>query len=232
MNKIINIIFVFFIVACEPTDEVKFEVSQPDNVKPLNEFNTNIQGQYINYGNPEKILTINDRTMIKEQTYYFTILRSDIEIDSNVSIDINNDNELINYLKSKNGSATIKDDTIHFVEKYSDTIFTISRDNVLKKFKGSHYLNYRLSDDYWRVQKMSVNKDTLLLGEITPSDTLLKYDYTQKIEDISKTDSGVAENISKDYILNPTKKEFKKLVRSDVFDLTGRYIRKKAVTNN
>jgi hypothetical protein len=65
---------------------------------------------------------------------------------------------------------------------------------------------------------MKFHGDTLLYGEITPSDTLLKYDYT-------KIDSSITKSKAKAYILNPNKKELRKLMRSNAFKFTEKYIK-------
>ena len=132
---------------------------------------------------------------------------------------------MIKYLNSTGGIATIENDTIVYFEKYTDTLFSISKDNILKKSKGSYYLNFKISDIYWRVKKLNLKKDTLLIGEITTGDTLLRFDYARKIEEVSaRTDSGAITK-PREYILTPSKREFKKLVRSDAFETTEKYIK-------
>jgi hypothetical protein len=222
---------------------VKFEQSQPVSEKALSNFGRNIQGRYINSVNPLEELVIERKLIRTSNVLDFSLLRSELEIDSSENIDVNNDLELIKYLNAGGGTTAIKNDSIFYRQTLLDTLFLINNDQVLKKFAKNYFLNYHQTDNYWIVKKIEINNDTLLIGEIVPSDTLLRFDFAKKnerliegdITDIAqdsvviKKDNNVIEEERKkdyDYILNPNKKDLRAMIKSNSFDDIKKYIRK------
>jgi len=222
------LVLIFGVISCEPTDAVKFESPQPESTKARSEFRTKIQGQYVNFSNPDKVLTIHNHLITTKTNIRFSCQRSEIELDSNVIFDLNNDEELIQYLNQDGGTTSIINDSIFYLQHALDTLFAIDKDHILKKYKSSYFLNYKYADNYWRVKKLTINKDTLLIGEITPGDTLLSFDYVEKEVEYVKSDSALVEIESEKYILSPSKKEFKKLLRSEAFETTEKYIKQRS----
>lgn len=104
-----------------------------------------------------------------------------------------------------------------------DTIFQISENGVLKKFKGSSFLNFKKDESFWNVRQLNLIKDTLLIGQISPSDTLLRFDFASKTEDFDESDSTT----TTEYLINPSKREFKKLMKSNSFDKCECYYKKR-----
>jgi hypothetical protein len=244
MKKLIYlIILICALSACKSTDMVKFEQSQPVSEKALSNFGRSIQGEYINSANPLEELVIESKLIRTSNVLDFSCLRSELKIDSSENIDINNDQELIKYLNVEGGITTIKNDSIFYRQIIVDTLFLINKDQILKRFAGNYFLNYHQSDNYWIVKKIEINNDTLLIGEIVPSDTLLRFDFVKKNERIiednitdNEQDSVVIEkdsNITKeerqavyDYILNPNKKDLRAMMKSNSFNDIKRYVRK------
>ena len=219
MKKLILLsTIVFLLFSCTPENRVKFEEPQPASIKAKNEFPSKIQATYFKYGNPNKTLIIKQKFIITNLLLQFRVSRSGITIDTNANIDINNDSILINYMAKHGVSATIENDTISYNQIIHDTIFSLDSKNILKSYKRNYFLNYQFSDNYWRVKKLRVRGDTLYFGEILPNDTLLHYDY-------ACIDSNISEKQAKEYILSPSKHEFKKLMRSKVFSTTEKYIK-------
>jgi hypothetical protein len=121
------------------------------------------------------------------------------------------------------GGIEINGDTINASQTYIDTIFQISENQILKKFKGSYFLNFKENENFWNVSRLDINKDILLIGQITPSDTLLRFDFVVKNEEFNKSDSTT----TTEYSINPSKKEFKKLMKSNSFKESECYFKKK-----
>jgi hypothetical protein len=220
-KTICTIVVISTILSCK-SDTVKFEQPQPESEKALSSFNLNIQGVYINLENPSDELFIESKIIRSQNVLSFSCLKSDLEIDSTENVDITNDQEIIDYLTSEGGNATIRNDSIFYKLVIVDTLFHISDDQILKRFARNYFLNYWLSDNYWKVQKIEMIHDTLLIGEITPSDTLLFYDFAKKQDRIINEDSVVVH----DYILNPNKKDMRMMLRSKSFDKVEKFIRK------
>ena len=219
MKKLILLSTVALLLfSCTPEDRVKFEEPQPSSIKEKNEFPSKIQATYVKYGNPNKTLIIKPKCIITNLLLQFNVSRSGVTIDTNANIDINNDSILISYMAKQGFSATIENDTISYNQIIHDTIFSLSSKNILKYYKRNYFLNYQFSDNYWRVKKLRVRGDTLYFGEILPNDTLLHFDYVS-------IDSNISKEQAKEYILSPSKHEFKKLMRSKAFSTTEKFIK-------
>jgi hypothetical protein len=198
---------------------VKFETSQPENVTPKKAFKKNVQATYTNCYNTNEQLVITDKLIFNTQIIKIKTHRNDFEFDSTVVIDVQNNTQLIEMLEQNGWSVTVTGDTVLSSIQVNDTVFKISQSNVLKRLKGSYFLNYKKAESNWDVKRMDFKKDTLFVGEITPSDTLLQYDFISKIEELDETDSTK----TIEYIANPSKREFKKLLKPNSFRKTKCY---------
>ena len=101
---------------------------------------------------------------------------------------------------------TIKGDTIIRHADWTDTMFSTSADNVLKKFKGYYFLNNRFRDTAWEVKKLSLQSGTLTVGSISDKNDI------QKLREITET---TADTTSKHFTLK--RKEFKRFVKQEGF---------------
>ena len=215
---------------CVNTNEVKFMTPQPDNTDAINSFKNKIQGEYISLQNPEKILTVSDKLIITNQTmsfsYLISDLRSELENDQSLNFDINNDQQIIDYFKdhfkSNEDSIKIINDSIFCFFLLIDTLFD-TENQILKKFKSSYYLNYEMDDAYWSVKKLYLKRDTLYLGEIYPGDTLLRFNFVEKLADSTVNDSAVKYYNSDYYLMLPSKRQFKKTTKSGIFETNEKY---------
>ena len=75
-------------------------------------------------------------------------------------------------------------------------------------------MNFKEDENYWIVGRLSLSKDTLRFGLIPPSDTLLRFDFVVKNVEFDKSDSTT----TTEYTMNPSKKEFKQLIKSNSFE--------------
>jgi len=215
---IISLAIMFALYSCEPDNRVKFETPQPESVKEIDHFRLLRRGVYVNYKSPKKKIEIKKDIITTSTLFQFTVDRNTVEISKLSDVDRQNDSSLIAYFEKLGGDVKIEGDDIHYSQTLVDTIFLINETHILKHYKRSYYLNFRANDSLWTVYRMKFHGDTLLYGEITPSDTLLKYDYT-------KIDSSMTKSKAKAYILNPDKKELRKLMRSNAFKFTEKYIK-------
>jgi len=204
--------------SCSDADRVKFEEPQPLNVNIRKSFGFEIQGMYKKFSNPNKTMVIHKDYISTSLKIEIATKRFDLKLDSNIHIDLKNDSAIINYFKKNGIEVKITNDTLYYTMDIKDTIFNISSKNVLKKYKRNYFLNYQFADKYWRVKKLKKRGDTVYFGEITPTDTLLTYDY-------ASIDTNIAKERAREYILSPSKREFKKLMRSKAFTTTEKYIK-------
>jgi hypothetical protein len=212
MKKTLYILLMIFLMSCGDYEYVRFEKPQPDGVKRSVSFNKKVKGEYVNCSNSDDKLIISVKLILNSRTIKLKSHRNDLELDSTIFVNRNNDNELKKLF-----------DTINASQTYIDTIFQISENQILKKFKGSYFLNFKENENFWNVSRLDINKDILLIGQITPSDTLLRFDFVVKNEEFNKSDSTT----TTEYSINPSKKEFKKLMKSNSFKESECYFKKK-----
>lgn len=221
MKHLIYSIFAILLISCD-SEVVTFKTPQPEHAKPSNGFNRKIRGEYVNCTDSDDQLTISNSTISNKNTFRIRAHRNEIELDSNYSVDINNNTEVKQFFKKEGISVEFNGDTISVFAQGIDTIFQISEAHILKKFKGRYFLNTQgFSENSWNVKQLEIHKDTLVIGEITPSDTLLNFNFVKKTIEESKTSTHT------EYTINPNKREFKKLLKPNTFKASKCYCKKK-----
>jgi len=98
------------------------------------------------------------------------------------------------------------------------TVHKLSEFFILKKWKGSYFINIRKPNDmYWTVVFITTDKDKkMAIGMLSFSDNNLdKIDALGKITsvEIIKDEDGNVKN----YIIKPTKRELKKIIKNSSF---------------
>ena len=95
-----------------------------------------------------------------------------------------------------------------------DTLFSISEKHVLRNLNRVHFLNKKQIDSIWYVQTLDIHKDSLFfnyfnIDKLTENDALL-----------DSLDNG-------NHLLNPAKRELRKLLKSSVNTKSKTYIKAK-----
>jgi hypothetical protein len=225
MKKLLTILIVLFTtLGCGGDIQyVRFESPQPENVKSKKSFQKKVRSTYTNCYDPNDHLVITDKLVFTSQLWKLSYHRNDFDIDSSKVIDIQNDSQIIEALEKEGLSVLIIGDTVYSSILLTDTLFHISEGQVLRKLKGSYFLNTKIDESFWEVQRMDLKKDSLFIGIITPSDTLLRFDFITKSEEIQEEDSvKIVE-----YLIKPSKKQFKKLLKPSSFEKTQCYCKNK-----
>jgi len=191
-------ILLLFIVSC--ISPVTFNEPQPKGGKDLSEFPAKLIGKYQSSDNVSYLL-IGKNIILRNYDYD---LKAHIkEMDSTYKL---SGDTLIN-IETKEKYITKKvGDTIIYHVNLTDTLFRLSDNNVLRKFKGYYFLNTFEGKENWTVEKLDLTKGKLTLGQI------------RSTEDITKLNEIVES--PKDTIsthFNLTKKQFRKFVKSNSF---------------
>ena len=100
----------------------------------------------------------------------------------------------------------VSGDTIKLHVRQADTLFLLSDSNVLKKFKGYYFLNYRADKNTWWVQKLSLTKGVLTIGNITDSAAI---SHLKQLTESPQDTTSLP--------FSPTKKQFKRFLQSKGF---------------
>ena len=224
MRTKIYILVIFLLTACGGDYEyVRFQTAQPNDEKAQKSFNRKIKGEYLSCSNKNKKIVIEDKLILNYITFEFISHRNDLDFDSINTIDRTNNEALQKFFKEQNWNIEIEGDTVKGSVIAIDTLFQISDRQVLKKFKGSYFLNTKDDENYWKVHRLDLTKDSLFIGHITPSDSLLRYDFVVKNEKLDVLDSSK----TIEYVISPSRKEFKELMKPNSFEKKECYCKKK-----
>jgi len=204
--KLITFLILIGFTSCGP--QVTFDKPQPDGVKNLSKFPKRIQGKFIRLSD-NKQLEITNNTII--ETSDFELKENINQLDSNLKIigdsvlDLNtNHKEKINLIG----------DSILIRFHYTDTIFTIDSNNIVRKFKGYYFLN-RIDEFGWDVEKMDFKNGQLRISRI---------DSKEDIENLVALSDSKQDTVT-NFHIKITKKQFKKYIRNDGFNDTETYLK-------
>ena len=217
---------IIFLVSCSDYDQVSFLAPQPASSEPLLKFNKKICGVFKDCNDADNRLYISTKYIIQKEIDKKTLHRNHMEIDSlEEGLEIT-DNYLNDFYSKKGYLVYIIDDSIFLNHETCDTIFQFSERQVLKHYKQQYYMSTLKDDKSWSVYRLYVNQDTLWFGAISPTDTLLNFDFVEKEVSFEEEDSSSTTN----YKLSPkSKKEFNNLLKTNSFNDFGCFCRDKSI---
>lgn len=197
------IVTLFF--SCETP--VKFETPQPQGKKDIKDIPKQLHGMYLSVSD-NFYLTINERAIVKWMDIEYIEHKDSLTIEIDSTKFLNKPDKSLEIKESKvNLLLDFKGDSVVSHYSYRDTIFEISDTEILRKFKGNYFLNYRINEESWKLQKLTLNKNTLLFSSIKlPEDIALIEQFTE-VQEIKSENGDIIE-----YKLKPSKKELKKLL--------------------
>jgi hypothetical protein len=220
----LSIFISILLTACEKrgSDLLLFEGPQPLNGNDLKEFSSSIQGKYIK-GEDSSFLIIDKNKIIEISSYKWMYSKN--QFDSTDGVNIHDDKSIIDYFKKQGFQASIIGDSISTTFTANDTLFLLSDKSKLRKFKGNYFLNTEVYDGAWEVCRLELLKDKQLqLSYMYPEDST-EVDKMEKITAVSIINKD-SESYEQKYKINPSKKEFKRLVKEEDF-ISGARIYKK-----
>lgn len=197
LKNIITFCTLIILSSCGPI--VTFDEPQPTDTDNLSKFPKRIQGQFQSLRD-NSVLNLNDKTITR--TYDFEVKVHINQLDSTYRL---SGDTVINI--QDNDSKVMRREGDSLIEHIfsSDTLFEITDDGVLKKYKGYFFLNTNYGKE-WGVQKLSFQRGQLTISSIsTKEDIELLKEISESITD------------SLPYQFKPTKNQFKKFVKADGF---------------
>lgn len=195
--------------SCEPP--VTFTEPQPTNTKNLNKFPGRIQGNYLSLADNSN-LVINRNSIQRVYDYNYKIHSN--EIDSNTILV---GDTVIDPVTSEKTIIKRDGDSLITHVHYTDTLFLLGNDNILKKYKGYFFINLRYADGNWEVKKIKIHKGKLTISNISTEGDL---------ENLKAITESPQDTIPP-YTFTPTKKQFKKFVQQDGFSEEEVFVRQK-----
>ena len=215
MNKFLIIFTIIMgFTSCEEETEVHFE--EPMGKKELTSFDNDLIGSYIGELD-SSVIEVGNTWIIHSGTTYFKYSKTLIDSASHLIFE---GNLIIDTVENVSYDYLTDGDSIVFGENWIDTIFNISYNQLLMKDNKRYYLNYNEGAD-WIVRTLDVDKAILKIGRLKIDSLKLVHQYTEVSRDT--LDNGEIDH----HIISPTKKEFKKIMKSDVFEYDQEYLKNK-----
>jgi hypothetical protein len=192
---------------------VVFGEPQPDGIENEPGFPARLQGKFrsLSDGNA---LEINEKFIISITTADEKIRIS--ELDSSLRLYGDTVLDLKTGQKTK---VLLQGDSILSSFSFTDTVFRLNYDNVLRKFRGHYFLNTRYEGEAWDVKKLSLEKGRLLVSSIREK---------EEIESLQAiTESPADTSFPRKF--NLSKKQFREFLGKDGFRNQSVYIREKGL---
>lgn len=199
LKRILIFILLTSFLACEPP--VTFSEPQPINKNNLAEFPNRIQGLYLSTKD-SSTLSIEKNLIQRIYDYQYKIHPNQLDSTSRIDGD-----KIINLKDNQQIPIKRVGDSLLANIHYNDTLFTLTKDNVLRKYKGYYFLNKRFEKKGWEVKKIGFSK-----GQMTISSISTKFD----IENLKEITENIEDTIAP-YNITTTKRQFKKFVKNDGF---------------
>ncbi|MDJ1495343.1 hypothetical protein QNI19_20555 [Cytophagaceae bacterium DM2B3-1] len=203
-----------------------FDQPQPADVKNTTEFGKKIQGTYMNqkihisqdssgFYSDTTFLQVYSNSILSVSRFFLKQHRRDLDLPDSVK-NLNN-TALLSYITKEEGltKAYFVADTLFCFTQISDTILKLSAPTILRYYKGSYFINTPVEPSGWEVTRLTPKKDYLLVSYLYAEDSI-----TTDIEQITPVKVTTYEQDSSSYTftsINPSRKEFKKLIKEDLF---------------
>lgn len=190
-------------VGCQP--HIRFAEPQPKGKRDLKAIPKPYQGEYYRLSDSTLLFIKkdiiyrewNDSTRILKyemKERFDTIVEQDTEVEfspnSKLSIKIFGDSALVSF---------------HII----DTVFILDENNVLRKYKGYLFLNYKKDKNSWKVELVKLKNGFLDFKELVSASEI---DTLKKVINIS-TVVDTSTNKVKSYKLNPKIEELKDILK-------------------
>ena len=192
------VIVALILYSCGPA--ATFDKPQPENVKALLTFPERLLGNYL-AADQASVLTISNKLISRHYEFDFKEHKDSLGSTYKISGDT-----LINLKEGTKEKISLIGDTVTQHISGTDTLFNVSADNVLKKFKGYFFLNSRHGNDAWEVKKLALQKGRLTIGSISDKDEV------RKLKEITET---TADTTSTHFTLS--RRQFKKFMKQEGF---------------
>ena len=213
MKSIFLLFWLFLMV--EKCETIYFDKPQPDAVKNLKQFPKVYRGTYMD--EDSTYLEIDKTSFIHKRQLNWKLTKSELDTSTMYRLD---KSFLINTQTLEKIPVQFKHDTIHVFDEITDTLFTFSKDQLARSFKGNLILNHRQEDNLWEVEIYSL-KDSSLKYMAFYNNKGIFTDFASLSDSEVIKDSTQTDTVK--MILKPTKKEFKKILSKKDSLLVGEF---------
>jgi len=200
MRSVTILILALILNSCD--NPVRFEVPQPEGRRNEQSIPKKLTGHYSSLSDSSN-LTISDRLILKRKVSNQSIPLSSLDSAERANIQRGtHDTTQEIGLQIK---MTIKGVTVFQHIEYRDTLFSSSRGDLLRKFKGYYFINQQTSKSRWSVTKIAKVKGGLTLGNVSSVDDIKNLrELTGVLSDTTNT-------------FHPTRKQLRAFLKAQGF---------------
>jgi len=187
------------LMGCGPV--VTFNQPQPEGVDSLTVIPKKLVGTYFTKDGITS-LVIDKKSMVFHSVYDVKQHKDSLNWDSMTA-------------DEKNQILIVGDSVVEHVTD-TDTLFFLSENNVLKKYKGYYFLNSKRSEHSWFVQKLKLQKGLLTIASISTKEELAT---------LEKINESPIDSVT--YQVDFSKKQFHDYLDNDGFSEVDTFVRVK-----
>jgi len=203
----IKIILLTTLILVSCGDLVRFEEPQPAGQSNEKRIPKRLLGQYLSLDDSAKLI-IASGLIIKYSVSDF----SD-KVDSVDMKDIKGDTTYSGTDEKLKFDVVVKGDSTFQRWSYYDTLFDVSKGDILRKYKGHYFLNEKVSANSWRVTTLTRIENGITLGTISTKDDI------NNLRTVTESKSDTA------FSFRPTRKEMKKFLKGKGFSNRDKFIK-------
>lgn len=204
-------LLVFLFQACE--QELFFKEPQPRSDRDEHRFKSRYQGDYLCLED-SSILTISEKGMSREWNYEVRMTEEQVDTSPGIAI---KDGRVISELNLDAVSLRYEGDTAVMTWTRRRSEFFISKEHVLRYFKGHYFLNRKRTESSWTVQTMQLDKE----GKLTIKEIFVNDDAIASMKSFTEVEEETDEEGKlNETSVKPTKREMKDILKADVFKET------------
>lgn len=203
-RNIVYIILLSFLFGCGPY--IYFKTPQPEKKRNLEKIPSKITGKYMSVAD-SSIITIDLNTIVKKK--FENTIMTLVEFKQETGDSLQNDTSFT-FSDNWHIQLKIRNDSVFINSSKEEILFEISENQILRRYRKYYFLNYRDTNNLWKVELIKLAKDTLEYGNILTKEDVERIKGFTTVEEI--TDS-INSNKSTKYYLNPAQKDLKKILK-------------------
>jgi hypothetical protein len=203
----IKTIFLATLVLVSCGDLVRFEEPQPAGKSNEKRIPKRLIGQYLSLDDSAKLIIANGLII------RYSVSDFSDRLDSVDMKEIKGDTTYSGTEDKLKFDVVVKGDSTFQHWGYYDTLFDVTKGDILRKYKGHYFLNEKFSANSWRVTTLTKIDNGLILGTISRKDDM------NNLRTMTETKSDTI------FSFRPTKKEMKKFLKGEGFSDRDTFIK-------
>ncbi len=208
-NSVMAFALITCLLSCDPP--TTFTEPQPTGSENLSKIPNRLRGEYISLED-SSLLLINESVIQRSFNYEVITHLSQLSDDEQLTGDT-----IFNLTTHEKISVKKEGDSLFASFHFVDTLFQISDQNVIRKFKGVYFLNLLYDENSWEVRKLQLSR-----GELTFSSISGQEDISRLIEVAESAKDTVPP-----YEFTATRKQFRKFIKNEGFSQSEIFVRQK-----